>query len=336
MATSAVGREVSGPTIFWALVPIAVNSMTQPAGSPKSSASKSFCDRSSPLFCLCDAGLVLVRYAFYVARLQKPILAARFVARERLDEVIVPKELRSIQDNSIVRALLFTFGALPQTVKLFSCQGVGLVQAIAAMYLVSFIILEILIVTPGRLGELNGRDLVLHARTQSEAFEHFMANLKVVSGKFEGFVLLGLCAAWLFSDPFLFFGFEDVEVGLGESQVLILLISLTLVTLFGLFLHYRARVWGTQTKSLLLMTALCAMLRSDCTPFYIPMWVIATIPVYSMGYITWKLVVSREVNNPTTFHWISTSLIVWIALAYFMYLYDPAGTIKPAWTEYLG
>ena len=147
-----VNNEVSWATIFWALVPIALNSMTQPVGSlsPTMSSEESLYFRASPVVCLTDSIITIIELLYETIVTKSPIMAARLISERRCPESDVPSStLHDLQENSLFRVLVFVFGAFPQAIKLYACSGIPLSKALASMYLGSFVVLELLIITPG-------------------------------------------------------------------------------------------------------------------------------------------------------------------------------------------
>ncbi|KAL8643365.1 MAG: hypothetical protein Q9226_008404 [Calogaya cf. arnoldii] len=58
--------------------------------------------------------------------------------------------LKSLQENDVFRGILFIFGVLPQLLKLYTCTGIPGIQVLASMYLVPWVVLELLVVLPAR------------------------------------------------------------------------------------------------------------------------------------------------------------------------------------------
>lgn len=155
----ATNSQVSWPTILWALLPIVFNSMTQPAGRLASSitAEQSFYLRASPVLCAVDALNVLSQTTYLAVKHRSPRHAIRHVSMARYqdfnDASSTRTQLQSLQENDIFRAILFVFGVLPQTLKVYACTGIPGTQALASLYLIPWIILELLVIIPARYGE---------------------------------------------------------------------------------------------------------------------------------------------------------------------------------------
>lgn len=116
--------EVSGWSIFWALVAIVSHAMLQVSFSGYTWSGNSFQGslwphRSSPLICLVDGvvdGFLCLRTLF---------------TRDTSDK----ETEHSGRNRTLTSLALFTLGVLPQAIKLFAMRGIPVTQAIAAMYL---------------------------------------------------------------------------------------------------------------------------------------------------------------------------------------------------------
>ena len=166
-SSDMVSNPVTWPSVFWALVPVALNSMTQPAGSLSTSLTtdQSFYFRVSPVICFVDALSVLFNFIYYarcsstwrlaIARVSKAKLTLgdpsedRSTANEGSEPV---GNLRRLQENELFRLILFSLGALPQIIKIFACSGLVWVKVWVAVYLTSFILIEVLVLGPLNFG----------------------------------------------------------------------------------------------------------------------------------------------------------------------------------------
>lgn len=59
-------------------------------------------------------------------------------------------QLKSLHENDMFRRILFIFGVLPQFLKLYTCAGIPGFQVLASMYLIPWVVLELLVVVPAR------------------------------------------------------------------------------------------------------------------------------------------------------------------------------------------
>ncbi|KAI4157945.1 MAG: hypothetical protein L6R39_000577 [Caloplaca ligustica] len=69
-------------------------------------------------------------------------------------------QLKSLQENDVFRGILFIFGVLPQLLKLYTCTGIPGFQVLASMYLVPWVVLELLVVLPARYSILESSAVV--------------------------------------------------------------------------------------------------------------------------------------------------------------------------------
>ena len=158
VASTNPPNEVSWQSVFWALVPLALNSMAQPCGSiwPNTSSELCFLLRSSPLVCTFDALSVLIQFIFYEVTLRKsPPETARPIARKRFRRAVAEaganqSTFEELQENRAFRALLFGLGVLPQAQKLFSSSGLFWTKIWGPMFCGSFFIIELVVLVMGR------------------------------------------------------------------------------------------------------------------------------------------------------------------------------------------
>lgn len=154
---------MSWQTIFWTLVPLAINSMAQPGGRicGLPSRYRTYL-RCSPLLCAADALSVVSQLAvLYWYRKRSFSEAIGIVLHERFEpdkgdehsEVQRPailhddadeetETLNSLETMTWLRWLWFILGTLPPAIKLMSMSGVPWEQAWGMMFLTSWIINE--------------------------------------------------------------------------------------------------------------------------------------------------------------------------------------------------
>ena len=152
IAQESAAAEVSWQSIFWAPVPIALNSMIQPCGSstPSMPPGLGFPLRVSPVFCLCNALLLLSQLIKHAGRTKSAQEALSMVARKRY---LSPRSCserpssgpEALQENYVFRASGFVLGALPQAIKLYGCVGLLWTKVWVSMLLLSFAVLEIFV-----------------------------------------------------------------------------------------------------------------------------------------------------------------------------------------------
>ncbi|KAF1997892.1 hypothetical protein P154DRAFT_622108, partial [Amniculicola lignicola CBS 123094] len=131
---------VSWQSAFWGLLPLALNSMLQPAGSVADfPTSSSFVLRTSPIICATDAISSLSLISCYISI---PGVSLRYAAKawwlQRSANPCV-----QLEASLVLRLIVFVLGTLPQSVKLFSCTGIPWTQAWGYLYVRSFVVLEV-------------------------------------------------------------------------------------------------------------------------------------------------------------------------------------------------
>ncbi|KAF5227208.1 hypothetical protein FANTH_14827 [Fusarium anthophilum] len=148
-------EAVSWPSLFWGLVPFAINSMTQPAGIVcGADANVEFLLRSSPVICILDAVLILIRLAYEwhtksFRQAHDYIISSRFQS----EMYIVFKQSKKNKteltgrNDTYVRAVIFIL-TLSQFIKIFAFGGITWTKIIAGLYLGSFLFIEAIVVWP--------------------------------------------------------------------------------------------------------------------------------------------------------------------------------------------
>lgn len=121
--------------------------MTQPSGMVCGFPSKhGFFLRSSPFICALDISYLLIQITIRGYRTPRKTLED--ITKRRFRDVPSEDEggLSSLQKNAPFRFALFFLGAFRSIIKLFAYQGIPWTQAFGAMYLGSFLIIEILVI----------------------------------------------------------------------------------------------------------------------------------------------------------------------------------------------
>jgi hypothetical protein len=149
-------NEVSWQSAYYALPPIALNSMLQPAGRICGfDASLQVYLRSSPILCAMDAVFILIRFALYTYHGHSPGWAAREIINARglvdedhktedlVNEEPKPRRLLSSERNIYLLYLPVVVGVVTQLIKLTACSGVRLTQLWGWFYFLSFIMVEV-------------------------------------------------------------------------------------------------------------------------------------------------------------------------------------------------
>lgn len=170
-ATPAPPAEISWQVLFWLLVPLAVNVMSQPSGRVCSipRQHRTYL-RASPIICLADVISILIRLTSYYVmssrsgrsnwtRLMNYHL--NYYLRYRFDDLREPfvldkskddeeepasEKLGVTQRTSYLRYLFFIFGGLGPGLKLIAMKGIPWVKTWGILFLVSFVVVEILVI----------------------------------------------------------------------------------------------------------------------------------------------------------------------------------------------
>ena len=138
---------VSGPSAFGALTALALNCMLQPCGSvcgfpPRL---RTYL-RSSPFVCAADSVATIIRFGVYLLHGVSPTRAARAIFTLRFQNLDISEldGLQALEQQAWLRFFAFVIGLLLQTIKIFACGGIPWTQSVAAAYVASYLLLEIL------------------------------------------------------------------------------------------------------------------------------------------------------------------------------------------------
>ena len=184
-SSTFINKEVPWPSILWALLPKAFDSMTQPAGriAVNIAAEQSLFLRASPFVCVMEASAVLWQFACYTIRIGNARLAANHIsqAKHGTSAGVGRTQLQELQNNDVFRGILFLVGVVPQAIKLYACKGIPASQTWASLYLGSWTILGLLVVIPARYGVVaESEHLALEqSSTKLDAFVEFMCYIAV-------------------------------------------------------------------------------------------------------------------------------------------------------------
>ena len=357
----STANTVSWPSVFWAIAPIALNSMTQPCGTLCSQleATQSFFFRSSPLVCLIDGISVLSSFGFYLRQSRNLHVALINTSRSRLappspsvvdedDEQSFPSNLHQLQDNELFRILLFVLGVAPQAIKLYACTGLFWTKLWASMYLISFFSLEILVLLPPRLFTFP-LDTSEPAQPAMSQRTHLL--LRSWQSWYPGimmhchlpliytFMILLMCFSKWYTDQISSdaAGIRGLVVVAIFFVAIIVLYNITprfysdeiiilILTTFLLYCCWSAPVVGVLSQTM--NDSVTGALRTLIEHRMI-------MSLYgAMIMRTMSLAPTKRYNSgvgPAVFlsH-------IFVALTYYIAIYDSSTTLKPSWAEYLG
>jgi hypothetical protein len=197
--SAPASSQVSWQTAYWTLIPLAVNTMAQPSGRILSLPAKYRTYlRCSPLICAADCLSIFIHLALYFSSFP-PKDAIRLLTTERFgDNEKAAEGIQAIEKLTFIRWLFFVFGTLGPGVKLMAMEGVPWTKAWGAMFLLSFLIVEALVVLSWIYGphepvpESHAEDMLLHFKSKLEKAD---MGLLVGSGLSYAWVL-----AWVVTD----------------------------------------------------------------------------------------------------------------------------------------
>jgi len=166
--------QVSWQTAYWTLIPLAVNTMAQPSGRILSLPAKYRTYlRCSPLICAADSLTIFIHLIFYFTAFSFKD-AIRLLIRQRFgdgeedegegsdekDEERNEEGIQAIEKFTFVRWLFFILGTVGPGIKLMAMEGVPCTKAWGAMFLVSFLVVEVLVILSWRYMPCEHQDLL--------------------------------------------------------------------------------------------------------------------------------------------------------------------------------
>lgn len=358
--TQSTPNSVSWPSVFWALVPIALNSMTQPAGrlSTNLTMSQSFHLRASPLLCLFDGISAFCSFIYHLNRTRnlKRALIETSLARLATNSDENPSEsspsnLRQLQENDLFRTILFLLGVLPQAVKLYACTGLFWAKVWTTTYLASFTLLEILVLQPQRfLGasyesyEPASRATSRRAQNLINLWHQWYPGIVMVSHLplIYTFLILLMHVDRVYTES------ESFQPPGIPGLVVVTVIVIAILILYSL----TPRFYNDETSVFFTTLGIIWCLFSEpvmnlITPTLGQGTLLALQPLVkhrdtrmvmslygAMGLRTMTLGKTEKYNGRVGV--VTSLLYLGVALAYYIAVYESVGTMKPAWAEYLG
>ncbi|KAL8850987.1 MAG: hypothetical protein Q9221_004070 [Calogaya cf. arnoldii] len=316
-SSTSIDNEVSWPSILWALLPIAFNSMTQPVGrlAVNITPEHSFYFRASPFLCALEACAVLCQFLYLTIRTGNPSLGIDRISWAKLDvsNGVERTQMQKLQNNDVFRMVLFIFGVLPQAIKLYACKGIPASQALASFYLGSWTILELLVVMPARYGIFKYSWYASSARA-SLNIDPLVELICNVAYHYCDFVAL----------YFMYTKFEGERQAWTEYVAGFVLKAIYLFIFCARGVGPGAEVFETYI-TLFIAAYFCNL------EFLESLWL--------FGIRSGLWVAGIAIRRPAFNRFGGVAFFfmqLLTAVGSYGFMYDPAGTSKPAWTEYLG
>ena len=337
----------SAPTRFWGIVALALNSVLQPTGRSCGGTSLPYL-RLSPPFQIANAlGLIYhsVRLS-YAMNIPFPAAVHVVVRRAGLYQHVAGPERRSF-----FRAAVFIFGALPSLIKAMAIRGDRASTLLALGYFGPFVTLKLI----ERVGERATLARFDEARHQMPAkTKEAVITFGVMAAVLAFTLHIDICLETvnlalakrmfgaqpfhenrlitIFSSPVANIGFLSLELfELAPVDNRFVLVGLTLgagslylvmMSILGLI-----DVWGHWPKlATSASTIAVAVTGTLAHAFFYLLSTLTTLNQFFRG--------ERRRRQKFIEQWIALWTVASIFL-YYGYLYDAAGTYKPAWTEWL-
>lgn len=143
---SSGNNALSWQSAFWALMAIIISTATQPSGRILGMPSEwGFALKLSPVMCFVNA----VEALSYIRIQRNPwavrLVPGKYVSSDEASPSYGRHNISTLQHNSALRITLFVLGPILQIVKLFAWTGIIWTQALATVYLTSFVCDELVL-----------------------------------------------------------------------------------------------------------------------------------------------------------------------------------------------
>lgn len=318
--------RLSRQAAFWALVPIALNTMTQPTGRILDLPSSfNFVARSSPFICLFSTFYSLGQVTFWGWREQSLKKGLQTFANTRFKDVEEPAAgtFESLRKNTVFRILLFGLGALPQIIKLYASSGILILKIVCGMYLISFAVDELLLAMSSRPEK---------EPPSEEPSEHLQLLIWQRIGLKVSIGLVSLAS---------FYAMRTWTLRVPMTGSPMWMVMFFLLPLNATLLHPGSSGDLKQTSKLWVLWS--GFETTACFGFHLMVVLPLEKPVFYYVFLacstTYRLSVHVEtlVQDKDRMRHASYVLAhIFAALLYLMVLYDPTTTERPSWTGLLG
>ena len=324
--------------------------MTQPAGRVFGvhDPATSFALRSSPIICVCDACHLLFCLVYHMLQMGsfRPALG-KITTRRLCDPNLDPSSsLTQLQNNRAFRITVFTLGALPQIIKLFGIHGLKWTTMLGSMFLGPFLVLEILVVSVARglgpgpsvtTGDPPPQDR--YANDFEKFFAYFVGLGNVLLRFYVETVVIYryvasltrsiwphyLSLAFLVTATAIHMMWSKNSKELPSAEtVMVVPMNIVLALSLGLFVPLLEGARGTGSKPISWTYLVTTIL-----------YAIGLFGIISYWYV--------RLSRPRASRYAESGMHLWFmfhniltALMYYALAYDPAGTVKPAWTNLFG
>jgi hypothetical protein len=339
---------VTWQSAFWSLIPLALNTMTQPAGMvcflPSSFGTIL---RSSPLICLIDTVIILEQQIWLTITIHSPFTAASQFAQFRFQDAesdVAEDSLASLQRNTSFRIVIFIFGALPQMIKLYSMTGLLWTKVAGAAYMSSFAVIELLSLVAWK-ERCTGQSQLPRDTTVVEDYIGLTSVISSVLLAFYVFALGLISACQAYIDYFNWW----------HISLFILLVPVYLVSNLS---RPQSEMLLSFVQSVSFFAAIFLGLgaTASLSPEFLFSWLDPRVPgngfniiaailsahlaLLLVGWAVYNIYKKANSQRLTFIKSVSlwTYLILHIdaSLLYYAFGYDSEGTSKPAWADLLG
>ena len=340
---------LSWPSACWALIAIGINTMCQPFGRVLGLPHQhSFALRSSPIICIVDSFAMLLQFVCRGIQRRSAFEGVNLTVQARFAGVQVDKDgsFAALRKNTVFRVLLFLLGAFPQAIKLYAVRGVPWTQALATVYLASFMLSETaaVIARPDRTQQVpSNQNTPRYAKLWVLSI---MGVLVVSTGLayiiFTGAIFVIVRNYWTYPAwPLILFAclinILYVCSTVSSKREALILCSGPLVSVSGASLSGAVAPALSAVQFSLLFTT---MIVAEHRKYAAMLAIVVTLAVISTFISFYRLTqnISSRYASYMHFELSGYFFLLHLITAYlgFGLLYIPTSTVKPAWTDALG
>ncbi|KAF2144013.1 uncharacterized protein K452DRAFT_345438 [Aplosporella prunicola CBS 121167] len=305
--------------------------------------------RSSPIICAADTLDVITQIVVALCQRTGRSQAAQVIVVWKFADNNEKEKaaLQKLKDNLLLRFLLFVFGVLLPTVKVFGMRGVPWTQAWAGMYFASYVVTEALLLLQGWYGSVPA---------QSPG----SGQLPQTTGLVIGFLASFGQVALSFWECFRLIKYSHSRYP--SVKTLVLVISffmwfLLFIRLRLMVMAHKLRRWTTLCGLTFLIDGF-AIFGSGMLPFpsvyfmavtwfLVPFILLTAVAEFLAGFTTIRktLLLLEKASEDEGFqvlvrlHAAVTAFFfftIGLSILWFRFCYDPTRTLKPGWTNKLG
>lgn len=340
---------LSWPSACWALTAIGINTMSQPFGKVLGLPTQySFVLRSSPVICIADTLAMLLDVACYGFGTRSILDGIGLAVRSRFADIQADGDgsFSTLRKNTVFRVLLFFLGALPQALKLYAARGIPCTQTLGTIYLTSFLLSEIasLIASRSQVERApTNQSTGIYARYRNPAVLTTLAvSVGLVYALFSAAIFVIIrdywdIAGWPLILCACLFNILYISSIVSSKRELLILCSGPLVSVSGVSLS-SASSYALITLSISVQPMGWLLSSDRQSAAFLSIVTVITMMITSVSFYRLTRDISSKYLKYVHFELSGYYFLLHLTTIFLAYafLYDPASTMKPTWTDALG